>query len=146
MDWPQKTQHLMICDNLWLWHVISAFSNLHSLSHALVWRILWSLMAKPSQLQVFSSVIIIIIYFCIYRLNFFSGFMFIPFVHSPFLLLQNELAILEFIHLLVETMDRHFGNVVSLLLAKRIYRFIDRCIKVIFSTSPIAWTFGRVSD
>lgn len=27
--------------------------------------------------------------------------------------LQNELAILEFIHLLVETMDRHFGNVVS---------------------------------
>lgn len=27
---------------------------------------------------------------------------------------QNELAILEFIHLLVETMDRHFGNVVSL--------------------------------
>ncbi|MFQ6650990.1 hypothetical protein Gotur_022280 [Gossypium turneri] len=24
---------------------------------------------------------------------------------------QNELAILEFIHLLVETMDRHFGNV-----------------------------------
>lgn len=26
---------------------------------------------------------------------------------------QNELAILEFIHLLVETMDRHFGNVVS---------------------------------
>jgi AP-4 complex subunit sigma-1 len=30
------------------------------------------------------------------------------------LILQNELAILEFIHLLVETMDRHFGNVVSL--------------------------------
>lgn len=30
-----------------------------------------------------------------------------------FLCLQNELAILEFIHLLVETMDRHFGNVVS---------------------------------
>lgn len=29
-------------------------------------------------------------------------------------MLQNELAILEFIHLLVETMDRHFGNVVSL--------------------------------
>lgn len=28
-------------------------------------------------------------------------------------MLQNELAILEFIHLLVETMDRHFGNVVS---------------------------------
>ncbi|MBA0835684.1 hypothetical protein Goarm_007950, partial [Gossypium armourianum] len=25
---------------------------------------------------------------------------------------ENELAILEFIHLLVETMDRHFGNVV----------------------------------
>lgn len=25
---------------------------------------------------------------------------------------QNELAILEFIHLFVETMDRHFGNVV----------------------------------
>ncbi|XP_014631551.2 AP-4 complex subunit sigma [Glycine max] len=24
---------------------------------------------------------------------------------------ENELAILEFIHLLVETMDRHFGNV-----------------------------------
>ena len=30
-------------------------------------------------------------------------------------ILQNELAILEFIHLVVETMDRHFGNVVSLL-------------------------------
>ena len=29
------------------------------------------------------------------------------------MVLQNELAILEFIHLLVETMDRHFGNVVS---------------------------------
>lgn len=29
------------------------------------------------------------------------------------IMLQNELAILEFIHLLVETMDRHFGNVVS---------------------------------
>lgn len=29
------------------------------------------------------------------------------------IILQNELAILEFIHLLVETMDRHFGNVVS---------------------------------
>lgn len=29
---------------------------------------------------------------------------------------QNELAILEFIHLLVETMDRHFGNVVSTLI------------------------------
>ncbi|CAA2999794.1 AP-4 complex subunit sigma [Olea europaea subsp. europaea] len=28
---------------------------------------------------------------------------------------ENELAILEFIHLLVETMDRHFGNVVSFL-------------------------------
>ncbi|KAF9680453.1 hypothetical protein SADUNF_Sadunf06G0122700 [Salix dunnii] len=28
--------------------------------------------------------------------------------------LQNELAILEFIHLLVETMDRHFGNVCEL--------------------------------
>ncbi|RWW81831.1 hypothetical protein BHE74_00009745 [Ensete ventricosum] len=28
-------------------------------------------------------------------------------------LFQNELAILEFIHLFVETMDRHFGNVVS---------------------------------
>ncbi|KAF3341970.1 AP-4 complex subunit sigma [Carex littledalei] len=27
---------------------------------------------------------------------------------------QNELAILEFIHLLVETMDRHFGNVCEL--------------------------------
>ncbi|XP_049934394.1 AP-4 complex subunit sigma isoform X2 [Nymphaea colorata] len=26
---------------------------------------------------------------------------------------ENELAILEFIHLLVETMDQHFGNVVS---------------------------------
>nr|GMD01825.1 AP-4 complex subunit sigma [Ipomoea batatas]GME17038.1 AP-4 complex subunit sigma [Ipomoea batatas] len=26
---------------------------------------------------------------------------------------ENELAILELIHLLVETMDRHFGNVVS---------------------------------
>ncbi|CAK9152777.1 unnamed protein product [Ilex paraguariensis] len=26
---------------------------------------------------------------------------------------ENELAILEFIHLVVETMDRHFGNVVS---------------------------------
>ena len=33
----------------------------------------------------------------------------------PFLaFMLNELAILEFIHLLVETMDRHFGNVVSL--------------------------------
>jgi len=31
-------------------------------------------------------------------------------------MLQNELAILEFIHLLVETMDRHFGNVVCLAL------------------------------
>ncbi|KAK6147793.1 hypothetical protein DH2020_018705 [Rehmannia glutinosa] len=28
--------------------------------------------------------------------------------------LPNELAILEFIHLLVETMDRHFGNVCEL--------------------------------
>ncbi|WVZ72089.1 hypothetical protein U9M48_020602 [Paspalum notatum var. saurae] len=28
--------------------------------------------------------------------------------------LRNELAILEFIHLLVETMDRHFGNVCEL--------------------------------
>nr|XP_010914758.1 AP-4 complex subunit sigma isoform X1 [Elaeis guineensis] len=28
--------------------------------------------------------------------------------------LLNELAILEFIHLLVETMDRHFGNVCEL--------------------------------
>ncbi|KAK4352896.1 hypothetical protein RND71_028414 [Anisodus tanguticus] len=28
--------------------------------------------------------------------------------------LDNELAILEFIHLLVETMDRHFGNVCEL--------------------------------
>jgi len=27
---------------------------------------------------------------------------------------ENELAILEFIHLLVETMDRHFGNVCEL--------------------------------
>ncbi|RZC02665.1 AP-4 complex subunit sigma isoform B [Glycine soja] len=27
---------------------------------------------------------------------------------------ENELAILEFIHLLVETMDRHFGNVKKL--------------------------------
>ncbi|RZC81646.1 hypothetical protein C5167_044219 [Papaver somniferum] len=27
---------------------------------------------------------------------------------------KNELAILEFIHLLVETMDRHFGNVCEL--------------------------------
>eukprot|EP00249_Psilotum_nudum_P022478 c28531_g1_i5 orf=83-394(-) len=27
---------------------------------------------------------------------------------------ENELAILEFIHCLVETMDRYFGNVVSL--------------------------------
>ena len=37
-------------------------------------------------------------------------------ISFPFLgisMLQNELAILEFIHLLVETMDRHFGNVVS---------------------------------
>lgn len=33
-------------------------------------------------------------------------------------MLQNELAILEFIHLLVETMDRHFGNVVSSLLIR----------------------------
>ncbi|KAI3915318.1 hypothetical protein MKX01_035577 [Papaver californicum] len=30
------------------------------------------------------------------------------------ILLFNELAILEFIHLLVETMDRHFGNVCEL--------------------------------
>ena len=30
------------------------------------------------------------------------------------LLFQNELAILEFIHCLVETMDRYFGNVVSI--------------------------------
>lgn len=29
------------------------------------------------------------------------------------LFLQNELAILEFIHCVVETMDRYFGNVVS---------------------------------
>lgn len=34
--------------------------------------------------------------------------------YLPWIILQNELAILEFIHLLVETMDRHFGNVVSL--------------------------------
>ncbi|ESQ50350.1 hypothetical protein EUTSA_v10002117mg [Eutrema salsugineum] len=27
---------------------------------------------------------------------------------------ENELAILEFIHLLVETMDKHFGNVCEL--------------------------------
>jgi hypothetical protein len=27
--------------------------------------------------------------------------------------MQNELAILEFIHCVVETMDRYFGNVVS---------------------------------
>ncbi|KAE8714120.1 AP-4 complex subunit sigma-1 [Hibiscus syriacus] len=27
---------------------------------------------------------------------------------------ENELAILEFIHLMVETMDRHFGNVCEL--------------------------------
>ncbi|XP_077210042.1 SNARE-like superfamily protein isoform X2 [Tasmannia lanceolata] len=30
------------------------------------------------------------------------------------LFFMNELAILEFIHLLVETMDRHFGNVCEL--------------------------------
>ena len=29
------------------------------------------------------------------------------------LIFQNELAILEFIHCVVETMDRYFGNVVS---------------------------------
>ncbi|CAA0834675.1 AP-4 complex subunit sigma [Striga hermonthica] len=34
--------------------------------------------------------------------------------YYTFLCLQNELAILEFIHLLVETMDRHFGNVCEL--------------------------------
>ena len=28
--------------------------------------------------------------------------------------MQNELAILEFIHCLVETLDRHFGNVCEL--------------------------------
>lgn len=33
--------------------------------------------------------------------------------YSSFLL-QNELAILEFIHNLVETLDRYFSNVVSL--------------------------------
>ncbi|KAL9154213.1 hypothetical protein ABFS82_10G100300 [Erythranthe guttata] len=33
---------------------------------------------------------------------------------SLFFLVGNELGILEFIHLLVETMDRHFGNVCEL--------------------------------
>lgn len=40
------------------------------------------------------------------------NFSFSPAFFSSYIL-QNELAILEFIHLLVETMDRHFGNVVS---------------------------------
>lgn len=43
----------------------------------------------------------------------FSSFL-TNFPASSWLCLQNELAILEFIHLLVETMDRHFGNVVSI--------------------------------
>ena len=37
------------------------------------------------------------------------------FLHlSPCVLLQNELAILEFIHCLVETLDRYFSNVCEL--------------------------------
>ncbi|KAM0939016.1 putative adaptor protein complex, sigma subunit [Dioscorea sansibarensis] len=34
--------------------------------------------------------------------------------HQLHCILQNKLVILEFIHLLVETMDRHFGNVCEL--------------------------------
>ncbi|KVI12248.1 Adaptor protein complex, sigma subunit [Cynara cardunculus var. scolymus] len=34
--------------------------------------------------------------------------------HTFTIMCPNELAILEFIHLLVETMDRHFGNVCEL--------------------------------
>ncbi|KAK4372856.1 hypothetical protein RND71_008240 [Anisodus tanguticus] len=34
----------------------------------------------------------------------------LPYAHPK----RNEVAILEFIHLLVETMDRHFGNVCEL--------------------------------
>lgn len=34
--------------------------------------------------------------------------------HKSLLDLQNELAVLEFIHCLVETLDRHFGNVCEL--------------------------------
>ncbi|XP_020215513.1 AP-4 complex subunit sigma isoform X2 [Cajanus cajan] len=38
---------------------------------------------------------------------------------------ENELAILEFIHLLVETMDRHFGNVVHFMLEEMV---VNGCI------------------
>ena len=50
----------------------------------------------------------------------------LPSLLTPFLsyVLQNELAILEFIHLLVETMDRHFGNVVSSLFLECIDFFL----------------------
>ncbi len=39
---------------------------------------------------------------------------FAPLLLSPCVLLQNELAILEFIHCLVETLDRYFSNVCEL--------------------------------
>ncbi|VAI55184.1 unnamed protein product [Triticum turgidum subsp. durum] len=41
---------------------------------------------------------------------------------------ENELAILEFIHLLVETMDRHFGTSVSLTSCS-IWRKSTSCLK-----------------
>ncbi len=39
---------------------------------------------------------------------------FAPLLLSPCVVLQNELAILEFIHCLVETLDRYFSNVCEL--------------------------------
>ncbi|KAH8505370.1 hypothetical protein H0E87_012574 [Populus deltoides] len=54
---------------------------------------------------------------------------------------ENELAILEFIHLLVETMDRHFGNVDrSLLQVSR--GMLGYLQNLLHFHGPCRWGFG----
>lgn len=67
-----------------------------------------------------------------------------------FWLLQNELAILEFIQLLVETMDRHFGNAASPLMPRMMsfYPMLNRWwtnIWLVISVAKVVSWFSFVT-
>lgn len=71
--------------------------------------------------EVIANPISISLSFCYIYINLLIGYLAVT---RRVFFLQNELAILEFIHLLVETMDRHFGNVVSLHLRNACHCFM----------------------